>query len=462
MIISSITLRGLRGFATQQTLHLAQPNGGAASGLTILVGPNNAGKSTVVEAFRAFSSSQVPSFTEGKRNRTAGDRVSLVIRQPNGSETELRTVASGGSETEWAPHFSDHRILALPSRRHFNPYFGRSAWQREQYASHMAGSAARGALLEGFSYRLFEIQRNRAGFDQVLQKVINPVPDWAIDQADSGQYYLKFTSGALAHSSEGLGEGLVSLLILVDALYDSRDGDVIVVDEPELSLHPAFQRRVAALLAEYAATRQVVVATHSPYFLDLGALEHGARVARVHLGADGSRVSQLSIDTAGRLVRLLRDTRNPHVLGLDAREAFFLDDGIILVEGQDDVVHYGEIARQLGVTLHASFFGWGVGGADKMPLIAKTLSELGFQRVAGVLDSDRAHRCGELSEQFPSYRFASIPAPDVRTKEPRPSTDGVVGLLDEDGVIRPEFATATRDLLTALSTHISRAQGAVA
>jgi predicted ATPase len=30
--------------------------------------------------------------------------------------------------------------------------------------------------------------------------------------------------------------------MIVDALYDSEEDDLVVIDEPELSLHPALQR----------------------------------------------------------------------------------------------------------------------------------------------------------------------------------------------------------------------------
>lgn len=454
MPITKLSITGLRGFATTQDLDLALPNGRPGSGLTMLVGPNNAGKSTVVEAFQVFASNQGPSFTEGKRNRTAGDRVDLAVESSDGTSAALRTVVGGGSETEWVPAQPRLRILALPSRRHFNPYFGRSIYGRDQYAASVSSNAQRGAMLDHFAYRLFEIQRNRAGFDAVLGKVLSPVPHWVIDQSDNGNYYLKFTSGGLAHSSEGIGEGLVSLLVLIDALYDSRDGDVIVIDEPELSLHPAFQRRMSALFLEYSATRQLVISTHSPYFLELAALEAGGRVSRVHFTVEGSRISQLSETTGKRLVRLLKDTRNPHVLGLDAREAFFLDDGVILVEGQDDVIHYVSVAEKIGVELNGTFFGWGVGGADKMPIFASLLAELGFDRVAGLVDGDRAELAAELQRCFPGYRFAAIPAKDVRTKSARAATPRVLGLLDERGEVRPEYAVEVRDILAGLNEHL--------
>lgn len=68
MPLTSISICGLRGFGTKQKLRLAVPNGTLGSGLTMLIGPNNAGKSTVLEALRAFSSEEPKSFTEGKRN----------------------------------------------------------------------------------------------------------------------------------------------------------------------------------------------------------------------------------------------------------------------------------------------------------------------------------------------------------------------------------------------------------
>ena len=52
------------------------------------------------------------------------------------------------------------------------------------------------------------------------------------------------------HNSDGLGEGTVSLLYIADALYDSSSEDVIVIDEPELSLHPEHQRRLRGVLAD--------------------------------------------------------------------------------------------------------------------------------------------------------------------------------------------------------------------
>ncbi|WP_342348111.1 AAA family ATPase [uncultured Nitrospira sp.] len=309
--------------------------------------------------------------------------------------------------------------------------------------------------IDQFASRLFRAQNNRQEFDQLLGRVLFPVPKWNIEQADTGQYYLKYDAGGMHHNSEGLGDGLISLLFIVDALYDSGDNDMIVIDEPELSLHPSLQRKLSSLLIEYSSIRQIVVATHSPYFLELPTLEAGARVARVHQTTAGSVISELTVETGKSFQGFLNDTHNPHVWGLNAKEVFFLDDGIILVEGQDDVIHYPRLAIKLGIQFQGTFFGWGVGGAQKMKLIAKTLKELGFQKVAGILDRNCDQISKELQKEFPDYSFFTIPANDVRTKKASPAKPEIIGLTDEYENIRPEYSESFKKLVQKINSIVA-------
>lgn len=460
MSLQKLELRGLRGFATLEELPFAIPNGNRGSGLTTLVGPNNGGKSTIVEALRALAASspqnpaQPRSFTEGRRNKRADDRVIIRTMDSSGNIGGLRTVDSGGSETEWFPNQLVERIFVLPSRRYFDPLFSKNTMTRDSYIVHYdMSSTGRGGPLREFGSRLFQVQQKRTEFDAVLEEVISPVPKWTIDQTDSGQYYLKVETSGQHHSSEGMGEGLVSLLIVVDALYDSSPGDVIVIDEPELSLHPSLQRRLFTLLSKYAADRQIVIATHSPYFVDFSALLGGARIARLHLQDGSSVISALSESTVNLLVGFVRNYNNPHVLGLNAREAFFLEDGIILVEGQEDVIYYQKIADQLGIPINGDFFGWGVGGAGSMRAIASLLTELGFDKVVGVLDGDKADLLPKLKEEFPQYQFRAIPADDIRTKKEK-YQQAKIGVLDKSGALRTEYEDSMRELFTCLNQSL--------
>ena len=106
MSLQKLELRGLREFATLQELSFAIPNGNVGSGLTTLVGPNNSGKSTVVEALQAFTSLilQPQSFTEGRRNKRADDRVFIQLTDTNGEAGSLHTVGAYSiAPTMYAP-----------------------------------------------------------------------------------------------------------------------------------------------------------------------------------------------------------------------------------------------------------------------------------------------------------------------------------------------------------------------
>jgi hypothetical protein len=449
MAIKQISIYGFRGFAEEQILPFAMPNGKAGSGLNIIVGPNNAGKSTIVEAFIALTSRQTPSFNEGQRNAQTGDRVSIRIEDGLGSVSQLQTVDEGGSETAWGNTAIPDRTscYVLPSRRFFSPFFSRNIMIRQQYLQSRDLPATRGGPIELFEARLFEVQKRRAEFNRLFEEIVGYPLDWMIEQSGSGRYYVKLRFGTADHNSDGLGEGLVSLLFITDALFEAQEGQTIVVDEPELSLYPGLQRRLAKVFARHAAQQQIIITTHSPYFVDIESIVGGAQVARVVRTRAGSRIHALGHETSKRLTGLMNDKNNPHVLGLNARETFFLEDGVILVEGQEDVIFYRQLLGQFGLHLDGEFFGWGVGGADKMGIIARILGELGYERVVGILDRNKDDLRASLCQDYPQYRFFCIPADDIRTKSYTHSREPIAGILDEHGKIRPQYEKETRRVL---------------
>ena len=299
---------------------------------------------------------------------------------------------------------------------------------------------------------------HKAEFDSVLARVLDPLPEWGLEQSDTGQHYLKLRFDSDSHNSDGMGDGILSLFFIVDALYDSKPGDTVVIDEPELSLHPALQRKLRALMSEYASSRQIIYATHSPYFVDWDDIGNGSQVIRVHRRNCTTVASPLSPPTVQKLLALRENRNNPHILGTDAREAFFLEDGAILVEGQDDVAAYRAMAKQLGVQIRGTFFGWGVGGASNMRTIAHMLFDLGFERVVGILDNNMSQMRAQLAREFPSYRFFLIPADDVRFKKAQPERKEVHGLLDEKGIVMAEYEDSVLAILQQVNDALSQEQ----
>ncbi|HII06180.1 MAG TPA: ATP-binding protein [Methanotrichaceae archaeon] len=466
MYIKNIEIVGFRGFGKSQKIELGIPNGKFGSGLTIIVGPNNSGKSTIIEAFNAISREKAYSFPEGKRNKNAGDAISIKVKNTSNETKELCTIDGEGGKAAWKENNIVEpisKIFVVPSRRYFKPFFGEGEITRDEfssskgtrnvYVSNQGNPTLRPSSLIGFEQRLFEIQENKIRFNEILNNILDPLPNWTIEMSDRDDWYLKFSYGDITHNSEGLGEGLISLFILVDALYDSKEGDVIVIDEPELSLHPQLQKKLIKLMGKYSQSRQVIIATHSPYFINWKSISNGAKITKLVKDIDGDiEVYQMAKKTVDSIEGLVNDLHNPHVMGLDACEIFFLEDNVVLVEGQEDVIIYNKILKDLKIELKGSFYGWGVGGADKMSIIVGLLSDLGFKKVVGILDGNKGGSKSKLEKNYPEYKFFIIKKDDVRDKTATKPSKKIDGLADHKGKIKPECEEHVRNLFSEVNS----------
>lgn len=469
--LKTLSIAGYRGFNGASRISLAVPKDQReGSGLTIVTGANNSGKSTVIEALMARSGIQTPSFSEGIRNKHA-DYVRLVYEFEKDPERgddvieEIKSQIAGSSQSTYTKGSVDltHRkhelqenpIIVVPSRRSFQPYFGRSQGTWQDYHKNFGLPPRRLSELPSFEMRLFDIEKDPGNFNELLGELLGYVPKWTIDQSSEGHHYIRFRNGTANHSSDGAGEGIVSLFSVVDALTSTPAGGIVAIDEPELSLHPAIIRRLVRATVRLSAERQIIVATHSPYFIDPVAIAQGAALVRVTSEGGESKVHQLSDEGRAALKKIhdpeRPNTKAPHTFGLDARELFFQDDGIVLTEGQDDVMLYPVVARQLPIKhVPGHLFGWGVGGAGNMHHLCRLVRDLGYKKVAGLLDNDQTTTLLDLERDFPSYQFFAIPAKDVRDKEAVDARPAVTGLLDNTKVLREEYRNSMERIFESI------------
>lgn len=460
--IKKMSVKGFRGFATKQIFNFSQPTGEPGSGLNIILGPNNSGKSSVVEALVAITQSEAPSFSEGKRNKTAGDRIEITLTNVDGDGKTVSTIPAGGSQTnhpDYAIPPVQGEAFAIYSRRNLPTFFGKSSTNRERYAQNYQKLQNQREVMGGLPGRIFHLYEDEdrlMKFNALLERILIIKPDWTIEQSDHGDFYLKFKSGNNFHSSEGIGEGLLSLFYIVDALYDATPNSVIIIDEPELSLHPQFQRRLRQVFSEYSSDRQIILTTHSPIFIDWNAIANGAGVIRTVKQKSRISANHLQQKTRERIAGLISNRNNPHILGLDASEVFFLEDNVILLEGQEDVLLYPRVFEKLGITPQGEFFGWGAGGADNMTIICSILNDLGFKKVAGIIDGNRKENVGRLQKDFPKYSFFALPADDIRSKKAIVAKPAVKGLLDSDGNIRNEYEEDTQKVLIDVGKYMQK------
>lgn len=102
--------------------------------------------------------------------------------------------------------------------------------------------------------------------------------------------------------------GSRQLLTMITQLFWSKPGDVIMIEEPEVSLHPESQVLVQELFAEVIKERkQIICTTHSPFFvLALSKTIKGDAISRedvaiydVEKASQGTKLKPLELDQNG-------------------------------------------------------------------------------------------------------------------------------------------------------------------
>ncbi len=85
---------------------------------------------------------------------------------------------------------------------------------------------------------------------------------------EGGTLNLYLVEGNLSCPGRRLSDGTLRYLCLLAILVDPEPPPLIVIEEPELGLHPDILLKLAALLQDASARTQIVVTTHSDVLID--------------------------------------------------------------------------------------------------------------------------------------------------------------------------------------------------
>ncbi len=102
----------------------------------------------------------------------------------------------------------------------------------------------------------------------------------------SGRFELQLQQHGLLRplSAAELSDGTLRYLLLVAALLTPRPPELLVLNEPETSLHPELLPALARLILAAAANTQIIVVTHAPLLIE--ELSRAPLSARLHLLKD--------------------------------------------------------------------------------------------------------------------------------------------------------------------------------
>ncbi len=109
-------------------------------------------------------------------------------------------------------------------------------------------------------------ERNR--LVKEMQSLYPEIEDVRVTPVGAGAMQLFIEEGGVEISAERLSDGTLRYLFLLAILLQPEPPPMIVIEEPELGLHPDVIPKLAALLIEASERTQLVVTTHSRMLID--------------------------------------------------------------------------------------------------------------------------------------------------------------------------------------------------
>ena len=125
---------------------------------------------------------------------------------------------------------------------------------------------------DGVMDGVIETVRAKEKLNDIYKTLQNVIDGDIVLNAGNDEYYLKKSDFSEPISIHNLSTGMKSFVILKMLLEKGglKEKDVVILDEPEIHLHPQWQIAYAELivLLQKYFDLSVVVTTHSPYFVD--------------------------------------------------------------------------------------------------------------------------------------------------------------------------------------------------
>lgn len=480
MPITQISIENYRGIGQKQTLRFAKPDRNiAGSGLSVLVGPNNSGKSTILRVINAIYSND-PEFTAEMEDRRGTDTYPSITLayEIGGKHYEIATQMVGRSA--YLSKTGDvaaalNQCQYLPARRpwrdrfHRNIGYTRDAYERDLDRHRKSDDYY---VDQNFGTQLHAIERDartKGYFLDVLKFIEATITDFWVDRSTGADFLAFESASGFPHRAGIVGEGILNIFRLCYSLIFQQESEVLLVDEPELSLHPQSQRRLYQLLANRTKYRQVVTSTHSVHFIDWGHIRTGTKIFRANLSPAGSTFNSLSDPTIAGITGITdRDILNKKLFDTLAKELFF-SRGCVLVEGQEDA-HLLQKYIDGVSNYKIEIFGYGSGGADGILHWLAACSDLKV-RAVGLFDGDEKgsiafSKAKKQFEGIEDIMIKQIPTPDIRDKYKRKIIAGQKDVIAKQGLLtvsidlKEKYSMYMRELFDEISVFLNAKQEA--
>lgn len=453
MPFTKFIIKNYKCFTDEQILYFSQPQADmVGSGITYIVGANNAGKTTIIEGLSIKNNVKIRS-----SNRVGSSEPEFLLYESDVLKRGCRLVRSESYTIKENPVLPDNQIFEIiSSRRHWDSGASRNYTNTGDSFGSSHEFINRNNTIDVAS-ELKTIEANDEKYLEFISLVKRVIPEFtkfAVGFEDNE--YIEYISGlGIKHKTELLGDGVITVIRILLHLYVAKSNP-LVIDEPELSLHPAAQKKLLKIIAEYSKTRQIVLSTHSPYFISWEYLKNGAALNRI-VKIEDKNSSIFSISDFNKYDQFIKaaNWQQPYLLDEVAKEILFMDDNILFLEGQEDV---GLLSRENLIT-NANIFGYGVRGKDNFRFALEFVKDLGYKKVCCVLDNGASESSikTELESNYSDlgYKIVQWNREDIRDKEACSSSEKN-GYYTKNGIMKAkddldDFSDKIEDINTYFS-----------
>jgi len=441
-MLLNLSIQHYKGFYDNQDIEFARPDSAKpGSGLTLIVGPNNTGKTTIIESLLLDNKKKLKESERHKDNQPV-----IIIEGTKGKS--IFSNIDNGSQISLIDESNIHEIKfeVAQSRRQWN-HVSPNDWDGQTFLDQTANHETRNAGGLDTAARLKTINQNneqKQKLINIIQKIIPHFTSWTIDTNDQGDY-VKYITANSEHQANLLGDGIISIFRICAHLVSEDKNRVLIIDEPELSLHPTAQKALSKIITEASRDKQVILCTHSPYFVNWQDLINGAKFIRLNKVED-KKCTVSSLESKKNYASFIGSNflewQKPQLLDLVAKEILFTE-RMLFVEGQEDVGLIRKWSSEIEKEISFDIFGYGVGSYSNIRLFLEMSRDLGLEKVAALYDSgnDAEKSIESDKQEFPDYCLEQLPTQDIRDKYlecKKCKTKELIkeGCFDESGVLK--------------------------
>ena len=404
-MFEKMEIKNFKGFL-DSAIEFSKFNGQIGSGMTIITGTNNSGKTSILNAL-----------TLPQTLDPDVEKDTEIILKFDGKNYKITGCEENNRIKMSDPEFLFIRFTKISSNRVFH---NSQAWyEPPEFIKHFQifSDDLRFGCNQDPKKILIEIDKNpelKDKYIKIIQKIFPDIKDFKFLGVYGGKTNIEYKKGEYWHDIGYIGDGIKTVfLICIYFLYDEMKKYPLIIDEPELHLHPEAQKLLFNLLLEKSKDRQIIISTNSQYFIDWNLIKKGS-IIRTHEKDD--KCFAKNVNNINGLEHLTQKWNRPFLLDIASKEIFF-SNKILFVEGQEDI---GLIKKFYKEDIKGfDIFGYGTDGTNNFKLFLELSKKLSLNKVAVLYDTpnvDNKILIEKLKKEYNEFKFFQLPTKDIRTK----------------------------------------------